>query len=72
MVRHDDGGVQVDCPIVSAEAGFENDSPCLVRKYPAVVSAESDEMRFIVALQVREVATIKILRHWEMTKIVSV
>jgi hypothetical protein len=53
VIGHDDGDSQVKLPSVVMQTAVENNTSNVLRQDPTVVSAESDEVRFVVALNVR-------------------
>ncbi len=59
MVGHYDSDMQRVSDSVIAQAAAEGDVPCPVGQLLTEFSNECDEMRFVVALKMRQVATIE-------------
>jgi len=63
MIRHNDNSPKINCPSVCPEARVHNNGLGPVRQDPSLIGAECQEVRFIVALQMRKIAAIEGLRY---------
>ena len=59
VVGHNDRSMQLIAGIVIMKARLQDDVSCNLGQYPSAMTDEGDEVRFIVALQVREFASMK-------------
>ena len=59
VVWHDHGRVQSIFGFMIMEAAGQSDVACLVGQSPAELSDERDEVRFVVALQMWQIATVE-------------
>ena len=63
MIGHHDRDPQVDSLPVMMQTALQHDRTHTLRKHPAPISAERDEMLFVITLKMRKLSTIKSLRH---------
>ena len=66
VIRHYDRNAEIKFLTIVMQARVEDKRPNLLRKYPAVICAESYEVGFEVALQMRKLPSIESLRHGEV------
>ena len=63
MVGHDHRHAEIDGELVFVKTTVEHNLPCNRRKNPSMMCAERQKMRFIVALEMGQIATAERLGH---------
>src|SRR5580658_8790455 len=63
VIGHHNRHAQIEFDSVVMQAASQHDRPRCSRQYPSPVSAESDKMLPVIHLKMRQLPTIKSLRH---------
>lgn len=59
VIRHDDDHAQVVSPLMIVSATIKHNLPRPIRKHATILRDEGDEVRLVIALQVRKIAPIE-------------
>jgi len=66
VIRHDDRDLEVELRPVVVQTAFEHDRAGASRKNPATIGAKRHKMLPVVDLQMRQLSSIKSLRHKDL------
>jgi hypothetical protein len=59
VIRHHNNRKQINRAFMGSDAGLQDDVTGPIRQRPAMIRAESQEMRLIITLKVGKVAAVK-------------